>query len=67
MLLVGLIARATAAGKHVMLADIERGNVASIKLHHSVGFALAGTLPQIGWKFDRWLDMSIMTLPVAGM
>jgi phosphinothricin acetyltransferase len=64
MLLVELIARAAAAGKHVMIADIESSNVASIKLHRSLGFTPAGTLPQIGWKFDRWLDLSILTLPL---
>jgi phosphinothricin acetyltransferase len=62
MLLVELIARATTAGMHVMIADIESTNVASIKLHSSLGFTPAGTLPQIGWKFDRWLDLSMFTL-----
>jgi L-amino acid N-acyltransferase YncA len=65
MLLVELIARATTAGKHVMIADIESNNVVSIKLHRSLGFTAAGTLPQIGWKFDRWLDLSILTLPLG--
>jgi phosphinothricin acetyltransferase len=61
MLLSELIARATTAGKHVMIADIESSNSVSIKLHLSLGFTPAGTLPQIGRKFDRWLDLSILT------
>jgi phosphinothricin acetyltransferase len=65
MLLVELIARATAAGKHVMLADIESSNAVSTKLHLSLGFTPAGTLPQIGRKFDRWLDLSILTLSLG--
>lgn len=64
-LLIELIARATAAGKHVMVADIESTNAASIRLHRSLGFTDAGTLPQIGRKFDRWLDLSILTLPLG--
>jgi phosphinothricin acetyltransferase len=65
MLLVELIARATTAGKHVMMADIESTNAVSIKLHRALGFAHAGTLPQIGRKFDRWLDLTILTLPLG--
>jgi len=62
MLLAELIACATTAGKHVMIADIESTNAVSINLHRSLGFVPVGDLPQIGRKFDRWLDLSILTL-----
>ena len=65
MLLAELIARATTAGKHVMIADIESTNAVSINLHRSLGFVPAGDLPQIGRKFDRWLDLSILTLSLG--
>jgi L-amino acid N-acyltransferase len=61
-LLVELIAHARGAGHHVMLADIESGNVASIGLHESLGFVEAGYLREIGTKFDRWLDLTILQL-----
>jgi L-amino acid N-acyltransferase len=61
-LLVELIDRARAAGHHVMLADIESGNAASIALHESLGFVEAGRLREIGQKFDRWLDLTILAL-----
>jgi L-amino acid N-acyltransferase YncA len=61
-LLVELIARARTAGHHVMLADIDSGNVASIGLHESLGFVEAGRLREIGTKFDRWLDLTILQL-----
>jgi L-amino acid N-acyltransferase YncA len=61
-LLVELIARARAAGHHVMLADIESGNAPSIGLHESLGFVEAGHLREIGTKFDRWLDLTILQL-----
>jgi L-amino acid N-acyltransferase len=61
-LLVQLIERARHAGHHVMLADIESGNAASIGLHESLGFAEAGRLNEIGQKFGRWLDLSILQL-----
>jgi phosphinothricin acetyltransferase len=60
-LLVELIDLATDAGKHVMIADIEASNAASLRLHESLGFVRAGLLPEIGVKFDRWLDLAILT------
>jgi L-amino acid N-acyltransferase len=61
-LLVELIERARGAGHHVMLADIESGNAASIGLHESLGFVEVGRLREIGTKFDRWLDLTILQL-----
>jgi L-amino acid N-acyltransferase YncA len=61
-LLTALIEQARAAGHHVMLADIESGNSASIRLHENLGFVEAGHLREIGTKFDRWLDLTILQL-----
>ena len=63
-LLTRLIEHAKAAGHHVMLADIESSNTASIKLHKSLGFQDAGQLNEIGTKFDRWLSLTILSLPL---
>jgi L-amino acid N-acyltransferase YncA len=62
VLLVELIQRARDAGHHVMLADIESGNAPSIRLHESLGFVETGRLREIGTKFDRWLDLTILQL-----
>ena len=61
-LLVELIEHARGAGHHMMLADIESGNQASIGLHESLGFTRVGEIPEIGRKFDRWLDLTILEL-----
>lgn len=61
-LLAELIERARTAGHHVMLADIESGNAASIALHESLGFVEAGHLREIGTKFGSWLDLTILQL-----
>jgi len=61
-LLVELIGHARGAGHHVMLADIESGNAASIRLHEGLGFVEVGHLREIGTKFDRWLDLTILQL-----
>jgi L-amino acid N-acyltransferase YncA len=55
-----LIERAQALGKHVMVGGIEAGNVASIRLHESLGFVVVGRLPEVGFKFGRWLDLLFM-------
>ncbi|MEC9433982.1 MAG: GNAT family N-acetyltransferase [Pseudomonadota bacterium] len=61
-LMTALIARARALDKHAMVAGIEAGNTASIRLHAALGFETAGTLREVGTKFGRWLDLTFMVL-----
>ncbi|MGE8391063.1 N-acetyltransferase [Pseudomonas sp. BIGb0427] len=61
-LMQALIERARACNKHVMVAAIESGNSASIRLHQRLGFTLNGQMPQVGVKFGRWLDLTFMQL-----
>ncbi|WP_434626339.1 N-acetyltransferase [Pseudomonas sp. Z1-29] len=62
LLMGALIERARVGGKHVMVAAIESGNAASIRLHERAGFAITGQMPQVGTKFGRWLDLTFMQL-----
>ena len=59
-LLAALIAHATDAGMHVMMGVISADNDVSIRLHEEFGFATVGRLPEVGRKFDRWLDLTLM-------
>ncbi|MBJ2213721.1 MULTISPECIES: GNAT family N-acetyltransferase [Pseudomonas] len=61
-LMQALIERARNCGKHVMVAAIESGNLASIRLHERLGFVTTGQMPQVGIKFGRWLDLTFMQL-----
>jgi phosphinothricin acetyltransferase len=61
-LMQALVERARAASLHVMVAAIESGNAASIRLHERLGFAITGQMPQVGRKFGRWLDLTFMQL-----
>jgi len=61
-LMAALIERARTCGKHVMVAAIESGNLASIRLHERLGFITTGQMPQVGIKFGRWLDLTFMQL-----
>lgn len=57
-----LIERARALNKHVLVAGIEAGNEASIRLHERLGFERVGLMPEVGTKFGRWLDLAFMQL-----
>jgi len=59
-LLGGLIGRAEAFGAHVMVAAVEATNEASLALHARFGFVRVGLMPEVGRKFDRWLDLVLM-------
>lgn len=63
-LMVALIERARALGKHVMVAGIEAGNHASIELHRKLGFEEVGLLKEVGTKFGRWLDLAFLQLTI---
>ncbi|WP_448760515.1 N-acetyltransferase family protein [Actinomyces oricola] len=45
-----------------MVAQIEAGNAASIRLHAAAGFDLVGTIPAAGEKHGRVLDLTLMSL-----
>ncbi|MNO68546.1 N-acyltransferase YncA [compost metagenome] len=61
-LMEALIVRARVQGLHVMVAAIESGNTASVRLHERLGFVTTGQMPQVGQKFGRWLDLTFMQL-----
>jgi phosphinothricin acetyltransferase len=66
LLLPALIEACEAAGRRQMVAVIgDSGNAASIALHARFGFAHAGLLPSVGWKFGRWVDSVLMTRPLG--
>ncbi|WP_298285513.1 GNAT family N-acetyltransferase [Acidocella sp.] len=52
-----LIAAARRHDLHAMMGGIDAANKGSIALHERLGFKHVGTLPQVGFKFGRWLDL----------
>lgn len=59
-LLVELIGRARDAGLHVMVGAIDAENEPSIRFHERMGFVETARMPQVGFKFGRWLDLVLM-------
>jgi phosphinothricin acetyltransferase len=57
-----LIAAACRQDVHAMVGAIDASNAGSIALHQRLGFRHVGTLPQVGFKFGRWLDLAFYQL-----
>jgi L-amino acid N-acyltransferase len=61
-LLGELIVLAEQHGFHSMIARIGGRNEASIGLHLACGFQMVGVEREVGRKFNRWLDVSVLQL-----
>ncbi len=59
-LVEALIDRAARARMHVMVGAIDAENVGSIEFHRRLGFVETARMPQVGFKFGRWLDLVLM-------
>ncbi len=57
-----LIAAARQNDLHAMMGGIDATNAGSIALHERLGFKHVGTLPEVGFKFGRWLDLAFYQL-----
>ena len=59
-----LMAEIMAAGEecslHTVISRITEGNLASIHLHELFGFENIGVMREVGYKFDRLLDVRLM-------
>ena len=66
-LLNAVIGEARTLGlRHVMGVISESDtSAASIGLHRALGFQDAGVWSDAGWKFDRWLDVTVLQLDLA--
>lgn len=56
-LLAAIIEAAKSQQKHALIGAIDAENSGSIALHEKFEFKSVGTLPQVGFKFGRWLDL----------
>ena len=50
---------------HAIVAGIEAENDASIALHKKFGFEEVAHFKQVGWKFERWMDLKFLELVLA--
>lgn len=59
-LVESLLIAAKENGYHTVVALICSENINSIRLFGDFGFKEIGTLKEVGRKFDRWLDVTLM-------
>ena len=52
-----LLAKAAGLGKHVMIAGVDADNHSSLQFHERLGFTPVAHFSQVGFKFERWLDL----------
>ncbi|MDP4262652.1 MAG: N-acetyltransferase family protein [Bacteroidota bacterium] len=64
LLIPPLIDAAKKLQLHTIIASIDATNEASLRLHKSFGFEEVAHFKQVGWKFERWLDLKFLQLIV---
>jgi L-amino acid N-acyltransferase len=60
LLLVELVRVATQQGFHTVIARTSGDNQPSIALHRACGFVLVGVEREVGRKFGRWIDVTVL-------
>jgi L-amino acid N-acyltransferase YncA len=64
LLMPPLIEAAKQMGLHTIIAGIDATNESSLRLHRHFGFEEVAHFRQVGWKFDRWLDLKFLQLMI---
>ncbi|MEL6914239.1 MAG: N-acetyltransferase family protein [Pseudomonadota bacterium] len=59
-LLTALEDHARARAVHSLLGGIAGENAPSVAFHARMGYREVATLPQVGFKFGRWMDLVLM-------
>jgi phosphinothricin acetyltransferase len=62
LLLQPLIDASIQMDMHTIIAGIDATNAASLHLHKKFGFEEAAHFKQVGYKFNRWLDLKFLQL-----
>jgi len=65
-LVAAVVADARARERHVVMAGITADNEISLRLHRRLGFVEVAHIPQVGYKFGRWLDLKLLQLVLDG-
>lgn len=52
-----LLVQLAGAGYHLVIAGIALPNTGSIVLHETMGFKNVAQFAEVGFKFDKWLDV----------
>lgn len=61
-MLAALVEDARRIGMHAIVAGIDSEAAVSLRLHEQAGFTKVGHMPEVGFKFGRWLDVVFLEL-----
>jgi phosphinothricin acetyltransferase len=61
-----LIDEIRALNMHAVIGGISLPNDASVALHEKLGFKKVGQFSEVGFKFDRWVDVGYWQLTLQG-
>ncbi|MEP7256486.1 MAG: N-acetyltransferase family protein [Ferruginibacter sp.] len=62
LLMPPIIEAAKELNMHTIIAGIDATNEVSLHLHKSFGFVEVAHFKEVGFKFDRWLDLKFLQL-----
>lgn len=60
-----LLARLRKGGYHLAIGGIAQPNAASVALHEKLGFEKVAHFREVGFKFDRWIDVGYWELRLS--
>ena len=59
-LMAELESHARSQGVHSLFAGVSSANPDGVLFHQAIGFQTLAVLPEVGRKFDQWLDLHLM-------
>lgn len=60
-----LIKKATEQGYHMMIAGMDSENLGSYRFHQRFGFRETARMPEVSFKFGKWLTLVFMQLKLS--
>ncbi len=57
---------AQSAGIHVLIAAVSSENPNAVAFYKAIGYAQVAIMPELGRKFDRWMDLILLQKRLQG-